>query len=75
MSFKLTRLELILTPLLCYIFEFYGYQLFFFVLCAGILEPFDRNIHEINVPPADKDKCRCVMEITNSEHCKAAGKE
>jgi len=45
------------------------------VLSAGILEPFDRNICEINVPPEDKDKCRCVLEITNSEHCKAAGKE
>lgn len=47
----------------------------FFVLTAGTLEPFDRNISEINVPPADKDRCRCVTEITNSEHCKTAGKE
>lgn len=50
-------------------------KFFFLVLSAGILEPFDRNICEINVPPEDKDKCRCVLEITNSEHCKAAGKE
>ena len=53
---------------------FYLY-IFLFFLSAGILEPFDRNICEINVPPEDKDKCRCVWEITNSEHCKAAGKE
>lgn len=48
---------------------------FFFVLTAGSLELFDRNIGEINVPPADKDKCRCVTEITNSEHCKTTRKE
>lgn len=50
---------------------------FFFsiFLSAGILETFDRNICEINVPPVDRDKCRCALEITNSEHCKTAGKE
>lgn len=51
-----------------------GSKVFFF-LSAGILETFDRNICEINVAPADRDKCRCALEITNSEHCKTAGKE
>lgn len=73
-SFRLSRLELTLAPFLCYKSHFYGDSLFF-VLTAGSLELFDRNIGEINVPPADKDKCRCVTEITNSEHCKTTRKE